>query len=162
MARAEQISFHGSKLGRMHWRKWGRSIRAISPASSQAPITPTHEARCSKGLSVERQRAEACIAEGPTWIWQNALNGIASQNYSNYYNRLAGLAGDGQSASNSLAGLGQNYANAAGNNIWNASNARSSAYQQSANANSQLAAGIGGIANNWRRDTLRAGAITIC
>lgn len=41
--------------------------------------------------------------------------GLASQNYGAYYNRIAGLAGVGQTAANQLGGAAQNYGNAAGN-----------------------------------------------
>lgn len=79
----------------------------------------------------------------------NALNGVASQNYGNYYNRLAGVAGVGQAAANNLAGQGQNYANASSNNLYNAANATASAYQQNANTNAQLYTGLAGLANNY-------------
>ena len=37
--------------------------------------------------------------------------GLASQQYNNYYNKIAGLAGLGQSAASALAGVNNNYAN---------------------------------------------------
>ncbi|WP_131721572.1 hypothetical protein [Xanthomonas sp. NCPPB 1128] len=41
-------------------------------------------------------------------------SGLASQNYGNFYNRLSGLAGMGQSAAGALAGVNTGYANAVG------------------------------------------------
>ena len=79
----------------------------------------------------------------------NALNGIASQNYNNFYNRLAGLSGTGQTSATSLGGLGANMANNIGNNLINAGNARASAFSANGDTNSQLAAGLGGTFNNW-------------
>ena len=79
----------------------------------------------------------------------NALNGIASQNYNNYYNRLAGLSGTGQTTASGLGGLGMGMANQIGNNLTNAGNARASAFLSTGDTNSQLAAGIGGAFNNW-------------
>lgn len=79
----------------------------------------------------------------------NAINGIASQNYGNFYNRLAGLSGTGQTTATNLGSLGANMANNIGNNYMNAGNARASAYGSIADANSQLAGGIGGAFNNW-------------
>ena len=79
----------------------------------------------------------------------NALNGIASQNYGNFYNRLAGLSGTGQTTATNLGSLGANMASNIGNNYLTAGQARASAYGQTADANSQLATGIGGAFNNW-------------
>lgn len=75
--------------------------------------------------------------------------GLASQNYSNFYNRLAGLSGTGQTTASGLGTLGANMAGNIGNNLMNAGNARASAYGNIADANSQLAGGIGGAFNNW-------------
>jgi hypothetical protein len=60
--------------------------------------------------------------------------GMATQNYGNYYNRLAGLSGTGQTTATNLGQIGQNYANAYGNIQGNIGNARASAYQGYANA----------------------------
>lgn len=75
--------------------------------------------------------------------------GLASQNYGNFYNRLAGLSGTGQTTASGLGSLGANMANNIGNNYMNAGNARASAYGSIADSNSQLAGGIGGAFNNW-------------
>lgn len=75
--------------------------------------------------------------------------GLASQQLNNYTNRLAALAGVGQTASNSLSALGQNYASQYGNNLNNAAAARASGYAANANAASTLANGIGQAANYY-------------
>ena len=67
--------------------------------------------------------------------------GLASQNYGNYYNRLASLAGMGQSSANALSGVNQNYAD-------KISGIQSTAANQIAGANSQLATGLAGLTNN--------------
>jgi hypothetical protein len=72
----------------------------------------------------------------------NYSQGLASQQYNNYYNKIQNLAGMGQSAANALSGVNTNYANAVGN-------ANSNAAYQSADANAQLVAGLGGLANNY-------------
>lgn len=75
--------------------------------------------------------------------------GLASQNYNQFYNRLAGLSGTGQTTASGLGTLGQQYANNVGTiGMKNADNMASS-YQQSANANSQLAGALGGAFNKW-------------
>lgn len=82
--------------------------------------------------------------------------GLASQEYGNWWNQQAGLAGVGQSTANGLANLGQNYATNVGNNAINAGNSRASAYQQQGqawgNALSGVVGGVGyGVGNNWGR-----------
>src|SRR5690606_10761864 len=86
----------------------------------------------------------------------NAMNGIASQNYGSYYNRIAGLAGVGQTAASNLGQLGQAAASNIGNAQMAAGNARASGYAGQANAwNSALGGMAGAYAwgqgNNWGR-----------
>lgn len=78
-----------------------------------------------------------------------ALGGLASQNFNNYWNRLAGRAGQGQVTATNLGALGANMATNIGNAYQNAANARSSSYAAQANAQSQMAGAIGGLFNNW-------------
>lgn len=79
--------------------------------------------------------------------------GMASQQYGNYYNRLAGLAGVGQQTASGLGSLGANMAGNIGNAMMNTGQARASSYQQRADANSQLGGALGGLANNmWQRN----------
>ncbi|MES9949350.1 MAG: hypothetical protein ABW118_10355 [Candidatus Thiodiazotropha sp.] len=59
--------------------------------------------------------------------------GLADQTYNNYLNRLASVAGIGQTANTTTAGLGANFANSAGTNIANAGTARASGYLGQAN-----------------------------
>lgn len=75
--------------------------------------------------------------------------GLASQNYNQFYNRLAGLSGTGQTTASGLGTLGQQYANNVGQIGMNNANNMASSYQQGANANSQLAGALGGAFNNW-------------
>lgn len=71
--------------------------------------------------------------------------GLASQNYNNYYNRLAGLAGVGQTSANQLGAAGQNYANGvSGLLMGNAQNQMGSIYNR-ANAYSNLAGQVGQV-----------------
>lgn len=69
------------------------------------------------------------------------------QGFTPYMNRLASLAGMGQTANAQNAQLGMNYANQAGANFNNAANARASGLAAGANATSNMwgnVAGIGG------------------
>lgn len=65
--------------------------------------------------------------------------GLASQEYGNWWNRLAGMSGVGQTATSQQIQAGQNYANAFGNNTMAAGNARASGYL---NMNNALQSGI--------------------
>ena len=59
----------------------------------------------------------------------NYGQGLATQNYNNYYNRLANLAGVGQTTAQSLGAFGQNMANNVSNQYNQMGAARASAYQ---------------------------------
>lgn len=76
-------------------------------------------------------------------------SGLASQEYGNHWNRLAGLAGVGQATAGNLGALGANMATNIGNAYGNIGNARASAYQQQANTNAQMVGAVGGAFNNW-------------
>lgn len=75
------------------------------------------------------------------------------QGYSPYMNRLASLAGMGQTANAQNAQLGMNYANQAGGNLMDAGATRASGLFQKGQNSAQLASGIAGLANqgfnNW-------------
>lgn len=81
-------------------------------------------------------------------------SGLATQNYGNFYNRLAGLSGTGQTTASGLGALGMGMANANANSISGATNARMSSYGNRADANSQFAAGLGGAFNQWNQRRL--------
>lgn len=75
--------------------------------------------------------------------------GLASQEYGNQWNRLAGLAGVGQTTASNLGNLGAGMASNVGNALGNIGQARQGMYQQQGQNNSDLAYGIGGAFNNW-------------
>lgn len=85
--------------------------------------------------------------------------GLATQYAGNYYNRLAGLSGTGQTAANQLGAYGQQYANNVGGLLQNSANARSSAYANSANAwtnyGNQLGSAIGQYYGQRQQPTLQ-------
>jgi hypothetical protein len=71
--------------------------------------------------------------------------GLASQEYGNWWNRMAGLAGVGQTATNTGGVLGANTATGVANSLQNAGSARASGVMGSANS---IAGGINsGIGN---------------
>ena len=87
---------------------------------------------------------------------------MASQEYTNAFNRyqtnranqlnpLQSLMNAGQTAANQVGAAGQNYANQAGDAYMNAGNARASGYVGSANAWSNA---LGGVANTYNQNQM--------
>jgi len=70
---------------------------------------------------------------------------LASGEFNNYANRLASLAGVGQTAANTTAQLGQNYAGQVGNIAQNTAQTLGSSYQNQAAINGSLYTGLAGI-----------------
>lgn len=75
--------------------------------------------------------------------------GLASQEYGNYWNRLAGVAGTGQSVGSGLGQLGANMATNIGSQYNNMANARASSYLTQGNNNAQMVGAVAGAANNY-------------
>jgi hypothetical protein len=75
--------------------------------------------------------------------------GYANQGYGTYYNRIAAMAGVGQTAAQNLGSLGANYANQVGQQYNNIGDARASGYATQANINTGLINGIGTAAANY-------------
>lgn len=82
--------------------------------------------------------------------------GLASQQYGNYYNRLASLAGVGQQTAGQIGQFGEQNAMNQGQFAMAKGNTRASAYGQQANAWSNALQGVGSAfgdlaGNNWGR-----------
>lgn len=75
--------------------------------------------------------------------------GLASQNYGNYYNRLAGLAGMGQNASTNLGSIGTGNAASIGSYLTGAANAQGNAAYNTANANTNMASQLAQLAGQY-------------
>lgn len=75
--------------------------------------------------------------------------GLATQNYGNYYNRLAAMAGVGQTTASGLGQLGANYANSMGTALQNNASNRASSYMNQANAWNNGLTQVSGIAGNY-------------
>lgn len=92
---------------------------------------PGYQFALNQGLQgIQRQMAAAGLTgSGAALKAANDYSqGMANQQYSNFYNRLAALAGTGQTATDTTGQLGANYANQAGQNLIGAGNAQGSAY----------------------------------
>lgn len=73
-------------------------------------------------------------------------SGLASQEYGNYFERLARMAGMGGAATNNAVSVGQNYANVGGNLMQGMGDARASGVMGSTNT---LLNGANNFLNNW-------------
>lgn len=98
---------------------------------------PGYQFRLQQGQQAldNRQRAAGKFYSGAGLQGAADYNqNFASNEFSNVYNRLAGLAGTGQAATNTTAGLGANTANAVSGNEIGSGNARASGYAGIGNA----------------------------
>lgn len=80
--------------------------------------------------------------------------GLASQEYGDQWNRLAGLAGVGQTTANSLGQFGASMSGNIGNALSNVGQIRQGAYQQQGQNNAQMLGAVGGAFNNWYQGNL--------
>jgi hypothetical protein len=78
-------------------------------------------------------------------------SGLASSEFGNYFNRLAGIAGIGQTATDSTAAYGANSASERGRNALIAGNARASGIQGQADAWGQTAQGLSSLYGYYKR-----------
>jgi hypothetical protein len=76
---------------------------------------------------------------------------LASGEFGNYFNRLAGIAGIGQTATDSTAAYGANSASERGRNALIAGNARASGIQGQADAWGQTAEGLSSLYGYYKR-----------
>lgn len=79
----------------------------------------------------------------------NFAEGTADQFANNYWNKLAGQAGQGQVSANTLGNLGANEANNISNLLNASGNARASSYLRNGNIQAQNIANMGNAFNQW-------------
>jgi len=111
--------------------------------------SPSYKFRLDEGMKAIERRASANgsrFSGATAKALDRYAGNEASQEFGNYSNALAAMAGVGQSATGSTAQAGQNYANGASNAYTNAGNARASAYENTGNAINQ---GVNNIASAY-------------
>lgn len=126
---------------------WGLSSNPAATSNAAMRMDPGYLFRLSQG----QQALENSAAARGGLLSGNALRGVtefgqnfASNEFGNVANRLAALAGFGQSTGQNLGALGANTASNVGNNMMNAGAARASGYTGMSNAfNGMLNNGIG-------------------
>lgn len=136
-----------------------------TPAMFAQGQDPGYQFRLSEGLkALDRQAAArgGLISGAALKASQRYGQDMASQEFTNAFNRyqaertgtlnpFQSMAGQGQSTSNQLANLGMKYAGQAGEAYQGAANARASGYVGAANAVNQ---GIGGLTNAYYQNRL--------
>lgn len=108
--------------------------------------SPGYQFRLQQGEQALNRSAAARGRLDSGATMQDLMNygqGMASQEFGAHYNRLAGLAGAGQTSTNQLAGFGAQAAAAQGNAMAGMGQARASGYINQGNA---LSSGIGDLA----------------
>lgn len=122
---------------------------SMTPGYSGFQASPGYQFRMDQGLkAIERSAAaRGGLRSGATMKSLNDYaQGTASSEFENYANRLAALAGVGQSATNSTSAAGQNMANNVSANQMAAGQARASAYQ---NVGSAINGGVQNVASAY-------------
>jgi hypothetical protein len=110
-------------------------------------MDPSYQFRLGEGMkALERQAAArgGLISGGALKAAQRYGQDYASQEFGNAYNRLAAMAGIGQTATGAMSNAAGNYATNQGQNYMGAANARASGYLGGANA---IAGGAGQYMN---------------
>lgn len=133
------------------WRATGESALARlnnemkAGATTAFSKTPGYDFRLSEGVKAAERSAAARgrLGSGATMkAVQRYGEGLASDEYGDWWNRNAGLAGVGQAATSATSAAGQNATNNITNAIGAAGNARASSY---ANTGSAINSGINNV-----------------
>jgi hypothetical protein len=120
-------------------------------------MDPAYQFRLGEGMKALERNAAArggLISGGALKAAQRYGQDYASQEFGNAYNRLAGLAGIGQTATNNMGNAAGNFGVNAGQNYMGAANARASGYVGGANA---LTGGLGQYLNYTQSQNLLSG-----
>lgn len=120
------------------WQQAGvNALAKLQSGDVMGYMEPSYQFRLGEGLkALDRQAAArgGLISGGALKAAQRYGQDFASQEFGNAYNRLAGLAGIGQTATNTIGNAGSNFASNAGNLMTSGAAARASGYVGGANA----------------------------
>ena len=136
-----------------------------TPAMFAKGMDPGYQFRLSEGMKGLQSSAAArgnLLSGGTLKGIQRYGQDMASQEFTNAFNRyqaeragtlnpFQSLAGQGQTAANTIGNYGANYANQAGENFMGAGNARASGYIGAANA---IGGGISNLSNQYYQNQL--------
>lgn len=135
------------------WRAAGEgALNRLQDPQSAFQASPGYDYALGQSQqAIERARsATGGLASGNTLaaLQQNAI-GLANQDYGNWWNQQAGLAGVGQNATNQLAQLGAQTSGNIGNLMAAQGDARASGIAGSANAWGNALGTLGSIGYNY-------------
>ena len=125
------------KQGQQAIGRLGDLMKPNADTSAMLKNDPSYQFRLKLGQQqLDRNNAASGMGYSGSQLKaaQNYGQDLASTEFGNYYNRLAGLASGGQQTAQSLGGMGNNYATGASNTLGNLSNARTGILGQQANA----------------------------
>ena len=159
----EQFKLTGGDVNDPNFGKYATA--EYTPEMFAKGIDPGYQFRLKEGMQgLERSAAArgGLLSGGTLKGIQRYGQDMASQEYTNAFNRyqaertgtlnpLQSLAGVGQSSANTIGTMGMNYANQVGELYQGGANARASGYVGSANAINQ---GISGVSNQYYQNQL--------
>ena len=125
------------KQGQQAIGRLGDLMKPNADTSAMLKNDPSYQFRLKLGQQqLDRNNAASGMGYSGSQLKaaQNYGQDLASTEFGNYYNRLAGLASGGQQTAQSLGGMGSNYATGASNTLGNLSNALTGILGQQANA----------------------------
>jgi hypothetical protein len=120
------------------WRQAGvNALNRMQSGDVMGMMDPSYKFRFGEGMkALDRQAAArgGLISGGALKAAQRYGQDVASTEFGNAYNRLAGLAGIGQTATGATSNAAGNYGANAANTMMTGANARASGYVGGANA----------------------------
>ena len=153
----QKRQFDLSRADQMPWLQAGSAalgqMQALNKGDfSQFYQSPDYQFALDQGMKGLDRSAAArgrLYSGGYGQDLTNYAQGMATQNYNNFYDKLAGISRTGSGTAQNLGALGQSYANSMGTALQNNAANRTSAYNSQANAWGNAATQIGGIAGNY-------------
>ena len=130
------------------WRQAGvNALNRMQSGDVMGMMDPSYQFRLGEGMKALERTASArggLISGGALKAAQRYGQDVASTEFGNAYNRLAGLAGVGQTATGAMGSAANQFGANAGNLMTGAAAARASGYVGGANA---LTSGLGQYMN---------------
>lgn len=140
--RADFAPYREAGTGALDMLSRAYGIGGNAPDMSQFTASPGYQFRYDQGLqAIDRGAAARGLLHsgGAVKAEQRFGEGLAANEFGDWWNRLAGVAGVGQQAAGTTAQAGQSAANNISQSYTNAGNARASSY---ANTGSAINSGI--------------------
>lgn len=144
---ATQVGMNGNPIAVPAGSAGGQSL-PVSNAMSAFFASPDYQFRMNEAMRTANARNAALGIQDSGAAYRDAIQysgNLASGEFNNYANRLASLAGVGQTAANTLGNQGQAMAGNIGNALMNNASNLSSSYAQQGQANAGMWGSLAGI-----------------